>query len=139
MSDPTNQTERAQIDALIQAKKEEIKALEDLKETFTDDYEPESQTPAEVAQDPDVDSAERAAAANAVLGQDPVKVNAEQSEPSPSTHAEQFKEKSEEDKVEKSEPEETVAEDDKDKSKAEEKVSKDTKDTDKKASKVKKS
>lgn len=86
MSDPTNQTERDQIDVLIGMKKDEIKNLEDLKSQFTDDYLPESQTPAQVAADPDVNSAERAAAANAVLGQDPATVNAEQSLSTPSTH-----------------------------------------------------
>lgn len=84
MSDPTNQTERDQIDVLIGMKKDEIKNLEGLKDQFTDDYVPEIRTPAEVAADPDVDSAERAAAANAVLGQDPVTVNTEQSVPTPS-------------------------------------------------------
>lgn len=86
MSDPTNQTERDQIDVLIGMKKDEIKNLEGLKDQFTDDYVPEIRTPAEVAADPDVDAAERAAAANAVLGQDPAIVNAEQSLPTPSTH-----------------------------------------------------
>lgn len=84
-----NQTEVNQIDLLIEMKKDEISALEDLKKTFTDDYEPAVlQTPAQVTQDESASSAERAAAANATLGQDPVKVNAEQSFPTPSTHDE---------------------------------------------------
>lgn len=95
MSDTSaNQTEQNQIDALIQIKKDEISDLEDLKATFNDDYEPNLQTPAQVAQDSDAEDGARVAAANAVLGQDPAKVNEEQSLPSPSTHPEQFEDKS---------------------------------------------
>lgn len=90
MSDPTIQTECAQIDVLVQAKKDEIAALEERKKEFESSEEwPELKTPAQVAQDPDADNEERVAAANAVLGQDPATVNTEQSKPSPSTHFEQ--------------------------------------------------
>lgn len=108
MSDPTNKTERAQIDALVEIKEEEIDALKELRKQYDDDdYVPETQTPAEVAQDPNADDADRVAAANAVLGQDPATVNAEQSEPSPSTHAEQFEEKESEESTDEETVEET--------------------------------
>lgn len=81
-------SECAQVDALIDIKKNEIKDLEDLKSSWSEDSwdEPQTQTPAQVAADPNATSEERAAAANALLGQSPETVNAEQSEPSPSTH-----------------------------------------------------
>lgn len=92
MSDPiTNQAERNQIDVLIGHKKDEIEKLEALKETFNDDHVAEStQTPAQVAQDETASSAARAAAATQATTTDPVTINAEQQQPSPSTHSEQF-------------------------------------------------
>jgi hypothetical protein len=84
-------TEKAQVDRLIEIKKEEISDLEDLKKEVAKGVEIDSvQTPAEVAHDSEADADARSAAANAVLGQDPAKVNYEQSEPSPSTHGDQF-------------------------------------------------
>lgn len=131
MSDvTTNETECNQIDVLIQQKEDEIATLKDLKKQYEDaDYTPdEPQTPAQTAKDPDADSATRAAAANAVFGQNPETVNAEQSEPSPSTHAEQFAEEPKEETVEDEETteDEAKADDSKDDPKTEE--SKDAKD-----------
>lgn len=85
------ETEKAQVQVLIDQYKDKIKALEQDLEDWgrkAEEGEPghTSTTPAAVAADPDATSEERAAAANAVLGQNPEQVNAEQSFPTPSTH-----------------------------------------------------
>jgi len=80
-------TEVNQLNALIDIKKEEIKELE---ERRSDEEARDLQTPAEVAADPSADADARAAAASATASQDPAAVFAAQSQPSPSTHAEQF-------------------------------------------------
>lgn len=90
MSNSLYETECAQVDALIQQKKDEIKALEELKNSWSEDSwdNAETTSPAKVAADSNASSEERAAAANATLGQSPERVNAEQSFPTPSTHDE---------------------------------------------------
>lgn len=96
-----NETQRNQIDVLIEQKRQEISNLEDSKKDYEGDEDEvtEVRTPAVVAADPNASSEERAAAANAVLGQSPETVNAEQSAPSPSTHAEQYGTEAEADKA----------------------------------------
>lgn len=90
-------TEVNQINALIDIKKDEIKELEDRR---SDEEAKDLRSPAEIAHDPNEDAAARAAAATVTASQDPSAVFAAQSEPSPSTHAEQFESEEKEQQVE---------------------------------------
>lgn len=93
MSNDHVQTEKNQIDLLIQEKKDEISALEDLKKSF--DEEQATPTSSEVAQDEGASQEERTAAATQAASANPEKVFEAQSAPSPSTHAEQFQDETE--------------------------------------------
>lgn len=91
MSEPTlYEAECAQVDVLIDNKKNEIKELEGLKASWSEEYWDDSQssTPASVASDPNASEADRAVAANVTANQVPDQVNQDQSPPSPSTDSE---------------------------------------------------
>lgn len=97
------ETEKNQIKTLIEQHKAEIERLENDIKKWDKKVEEEFKdltSPGAVAADESATQEERTAAANQALSQDPQRVNAEQSQPSPSTHSEQFEKSDDEVKKE---------------------------------------
>jgi hypothetical protein len=91
------ESEKSQLDALIKKYEEKIETLTKSKSDLDDQVDEATQTsPGVVAADEDASQEERTAAAGQAISQDPQRVNAEQSYPTPSTHSEQFEKTDEE-------------------------------------------